>query len=215
MSTMVTVYIIALIVGGGLILISTMLGSHGNTDIHADLSTDVSVDHHFGGDGHHATNVDHHTGERGLSLASWFSMQFAVFFLAIFGLIGTAMTYTSAVDQGIVLTTAILGGGVVGQVVHQTLRALRKTSVGSDLTTQDYLDQPARVTIAFDAARRGEVAVASRNGERFLAAQAKRGDDRFKVGDQVVVVGFVGGVAEVVSKTEHDFVRPIKTGTKA
>jgi hypothetical protein len=215
MSTIATVYIVALIVGGGLILISTMLGSHGNADVHADLSAGVGVDHHFGGDGHHGTDVDHHAGDHGLSLASWFSMQFGVFFLAIFGLIGTAMTYASGVEAPTVLAAAIVGGAVVGQVVHQTLRALRKTSVGSDLTTQDYLDHAARVTIAFDASRRGEVAVASRNGERFLAAQARRDDDRFKVGDQVVVVGFVSGVAEVVSKTEHEFVRPTKTGAKA
>ena len=142
-------------------------------------------------------------------------MQFAVFFLAVFGLIGTSMTYASGVAPTIVLAAALVGGCVVGQIVHQTLRALRKTGVGSDLTTRDYVEQPARVTIAFDATRRGEVAIASRNGERFLAAQAKRGDDRFKVGDQVVVVGFTNGVAEIVSKTEHDFVGPTKTGAKA
>lgn len=212
MFTLATVYVIALIVGGGLILISTLLSSHGDADVSGDLSGGHAGDHDFGGDGHHAGDADHHGGHHGMSLASWFSMQFVVFFLAIFGLVGTAMTYTGASDPMWVLIASIGGGAVVGQIVHQVLRALKRSGVASDLTARDFLDQPARVTIGFEGGRRGEIAIASKNGERFLAATAQRRDDRFSVGDPVVVVSLTGGVAEVVSRTEHEFVHPTKTG---
>ncbi len=214
MSTVAMLYIIALIVGGGLLLLSVLFGSHGGTDVHADLSGGMGMDAHAGGDLHHGVDTEHHGGH-GLSLSSWFSMQFAVYFLVTFGLLGTTLTYVARVRSGVVLACATIGALVVGQLVHQALRALKRSGVGSDLTPDDYLNKAARVTIALEASRRGEVALPSRNGERFLAAVARRGDDRFKVGDRVVVVGLSNGVAEVVSKEEYEFVNEPKSGENA
>jgi len=211
MSMLAMWYVVALIVGGGLIFVSTVLGSHGTTDVHADLATDGGLDHDMGGDAHDGTDVGESSGHP-LSLATWFSMQFAVYFLAIFGLIGTALTYVAQAEPSTVFASSVIGGFVVGQVVHQVLRALKRSSVQGDLTAEDYVGQVARVSVALDGTHRGEVALASRNGERFLAALARRGDDRFKVGDHVVVVGFVNGVAEVVSQKEHDFVAGVQSG---
>ena len=45
-----------------------------------------------------------------------------------------------------------------------------------------------------------------RGRERFVAARTKRDDDEFKINDQVVVVAFVNGAAEIVSKKEYEFV---------
>ena len=210
------IYVIALIVGGGLLLLSLFLGGHGNADVHADLSGDLGMGAHVPGDFHHGADIGHHTsGGHGLSLASWFSLQFAVYFLAMFGLIGTTMTFIAKVGPEVVLTSAVVGGLLVGQLVHQALRALKRSGVGSDLTAEDFLKRPARVTIAIEPPRRGEIAVPSRSGERFLAAVSRRGDDRFKVGDRVVVVGLSNGVAEVLSKEEYAFVSDSNAGEKS
>ncbi len=76
-----TAYWVALILGGGLLLISTLAGGDADVDIDMDLDVDVDID-----TGHaHAA-----------SLATWFSMQFAVFFLAMFGLVGVTMTHLTA-----------------------------------------------------------------------------------------------------------------------
>jgi hypothetical protein len=56
------------------------------------------------------------------------------------------------------------------------------------------------------------VVVATRTGERFVAAVAKRHDDGFALGDRVVVVGFDNGVAEVVSRREYEFVTDSQPG---
>ena len=214
MSTLVVLYIIALIVGGGLLLFSVLWGGHGSSDVQADLSGGVELPAHAPADLNHGVDVSHHGGGLGLSLASWFSMQFAVYFLAMFGLIGTTMTFVSKARPGVVLTSAVLGGILVGQLVHQALRALKRTGGGrDDLTTEDFLNRPARVSVTIESSRRGEVAIPTRTGERFLAAVARRGDDRFKVGDSVVVVGFNNGVAEVISRVEYEFVSDSKAGS--
>ncbi len=208
MSALAVVYVIALIVGGGLLLISVFLGHDSSTDFHADSVGGVEAD--VSADIHHDADLSHNGS--GISLAKWFSVQFAVYFLAVFGLIGTTMTYMAKAKPQVVLMSATIAGLIIGQVVHRAMRTLKRTSIGSDLTTTDYLKRPARVTIAIEPARRGEVAVASRNGERFLAAVARRHDDRFLTGDRVVVVGFSHGVAEVVSKDEFEFVTNTKSG---
>jgi hypothetical protein len=210
MTLLVAVYIIALIVGGGLLFVSVFLTSHGGGDFHADASGGLDA---HSGDLHHAGDFGHAMhGPHGLSLTGWFSMQFAIYFLAVFGLIGTTMTYMAEASPSVVLAVAATAGVVIGQVVHHVLRSLKRSGVSSGLQTGDYIEKAARVTIAIEPPRRGEVAIGSRNGERFVAAVARRNDDRFMVGERVVVVGLNQGVAEVVSREEFEFLSGSRTG---
>jgi hypothetical protein len=86
------------------------------------------------------------------------------------------------------------------------MRILKRTGRGSEVAADDFLNKLARVTINIDPPRQGEVALSVHTGERFISAVARRPDDRFKVGDKVVVVTFRNGVAEVVSREEFEFV---------
>ncbi|HUU82325.1 MAG TPA: hypothetical protein VM243_02370 [Phycisphaerae bacterium] len=222
-----TIYIVCLIVGGGLVAISTIFGHHADMDVdtsldadlgvdfHADMDTDIAPDVDVGADVDvgpevevhaeaEAAHVDH-AGE-GISLASWFSIRFLVYFTATFGAIGTVLTFLTPMGTGAVLLIAIGSGLIVGQGVHQTLRYLQRTSGDSAATVRDYVNRPARVTIAIAEGERGEIALQVRGQERFVAATAKRGEDHFKIGDRVAVVTFANGTAEVVSEEEYDFV---------
>lgn len=198
-----TVYIICLIVGGGLLLLSSVFTSQADTgDFSLEHATpDASFDH-GGADFDHAHG--HHPSS--LSLATWFSMQFLIYFVAVFGLVGTTLTYGSSLSSAVVLVTAMVAGLVVGQAVHQALRYLKKTGQGSEIAIADFLNKPARVTVTIAPPRHGEVAVPLHSGERFVSAVAKRPDDSFRAGDSVVVVSFSNGVAEVISKKEYEFV---------
>lgn len=188
-----TVYWVFLIVGGGLMVMSLM-GGDADADLDVDLDVDVSLD----GDAH-AGHVD--VG----SLATWFSMQFVVFFCAMFGLIGVTMTSLSDQESNMVLALATGGGLAVGQVAHQTLRYLRSTSGSSTPQPRDYINKTARVTIAVGPKKKGEVALRVGRSERYIAALSKRPDANFKPGDKVAVVAYHGGVAEIVSQEEHEF----------
>ena len=81
------VYIICLIVGGGLLMISTFLG--GDSDVAADadveMDFDADVDVEVEADAHVEGADVAATGS--LSLANWFSMRFVVYFMAAFGLV--------------------------------------------------------------------------------------------------------------------------------
>lgn len=239
------VYVVCLIVGGGLLVISTVLGGHG-ADTDADLTVDTDAAAGFdvdagaaGGldmdadaaagfdvDADAAAGVDLHTDAdvgvgadahahldtdtsqpHAMSISNWFSIRFLVYFAAAFGLVGTALTYTSDLGPTGVLVVSIITGLVVGQGVHQTLRMLRKTSADGSTRIEQYVDHPARVTIAIHPPRRGEIVLRVNDSERYLPAAAKRPDDSFDTNDKVVVVGFHGGTVEVLSQREYEFTR--------
>jgi hypothetical protein len=245
-------YWICFIVGGGLLLISTLMGSHADAGIDADIGmdadiggidadvggvdadigvdadvsvdadvgvdADVSVDADVGADvdvspGHvggdvHADHVHvEHTHPGAASLANWFSIRFVIFFMAVFGLIGVVLTHLTDTSSGLAAGWAVLGGLVVGQGVHQLIRKLQRTSGDSTPQARDYVNKLARVTIAITYPRKGEIALHVGRGERFVPAVSKREGSSFKTGEEVAVVGYSGGIAEVVSREEFEFLQ--------
>jgi membrane protein implicated in regulation of membrane protease activity len=195
-AAMTTVYWICLIVGGGLLLISTVMGGHGHADAHGDVSMDSGMDAH--------TDAVHgHAG----SLAGWFSIRFVVFFLAVFGMIGVALSLLTKLGGAAVLASALGGGLLVGQCVHQLMRSLHRNSGDSTTQPGDYVNKLGRVTIRIEPPQKGEVAVQIAQGERFLPALSRRADRAFRVGEQVAVVAYRGGIAEVVSREEFEFLK--------
>jgi len=214
MPSLTGVYLVALIVGGGLLVISTFLGGHSNTNVDADLGGDLDMDVHLDADVDadvdvdtdiHTDHIDVAAGGSALSLASWFSIRFCVYFLAMFGLVGTVLSNMSSLSDPIVLALAGAVGFVVGQLVHQLFRYLKRSSVSGDTEIEDYLNKPARVTIAIRPPAKGEVAIQVGQGERFVPAVARRSDERFDAGQSVAVVSFSGGTAVVVSSKEFEF----------
>ncbi|MHC4695884.1 MAG: hypothetical protein ACYTFA_03965 [Planctomycetota bacterium] len=213
-----TVYWVCLIVGGGLLLISTLAGGHADADVGGHVGGDMSFDGDVGADFHGAGDLsadvhapgdvsgDIHAGHAGAtSLASWFSMQFVVYFMAMFGLIGATFTHLTDTGVGVTLALAAAGGIIVGQGVHQLLRKLRRTSGNSTTQLTDYVNKTARVTIDMTHQNKGEVALQVRGTERFLPAVSKREDAEFLRGDTVTVVEYQGGMARVVSREEFEF----------
>ena len=214
---LVAAYWICLIVGGGLLLISCVTGSDthadagvdfgGDASFHADVGVDAPADlppdAHVGGDVGHDVSTDHHGAG---SLTTWFSIQFAVFFMAVFGVIGVVLTHLVGAGRGVTAGTAVVGGLIVGQGVHQLLRKLRRTSGDSTPQRKDYVNKLARVTIAITPPNKGEIVLRVGRADRYVPAVAKRADTAFGISEEVAVVGYAGGVAEVVSREEYEFV---------
>lgn len=206
-SALATAYVVCLVVGGGLLAISTILGgdADGGLDAAADVGVDLDADLDLDLDSGAADAAHAAADGVGLSLATWFSVQFVVYFVAVFGLIGTVLTYLSDYGQATIFALAVGGGLVMGQGVHQLMRLLRRTSGNTATSTADYINKTARVKMAIAPPNRGEVAIPIRGGTRFVPAVARRNDDRFEPGDQVVVVAFRNGTAEVMSRKEYEF----------
>jgi len=225
-SGFVTAYWVALIVGGGLLVLSLLAGA-GDHDVDVDASAEV--DFHadadasgVGGDVHTDTDAGAAAGETHVegshgdllhadlahahgagvwSLSTWISVRFAVFFLAVFGAIGVVMTYMTSSSPRLILALALAGGAIVGQAVHHLFRLIRRTSGDSAPQVTDYINKLARVTINIEPPQVGEVALQVRGAERHVPATARR---PFIIGDEVVVVGYRAGVAEVMGREEYE-----------
>ena len=237
--TLITLYWICMIVGGGLLVISTFLGGHhdgagdfdmdvggnidlggdidvgGDVDLGGDLSVDAHVDADVGVDADVSTDggagfdVGH---AHAMSLASWFSIRFVTYFMAAFGVVGVVLTHMSQLGTGATAAWALLAGLVVGQCVHQIMRGLSRSSGNSALRPQDYINKIARVTVTITYPRKGEVAVPVIRGKRFVPAIAKRANAKFNIGDQVAVIAYRGGIAEVISREEYEFLTSNEKG---
>lgn len=206
------IYLVSVIVGGGMILISTVLGgSHDGVDGAFDVSgadglevggADVSVD------AAHPVNVAHSGGTHhhaGAGIGAWFSVRFVFFFLAVFGAVGTILSHASTLAGPSILLASALAGLAVGQLAHQAIRMVARTGSDSSPKSREYVSQPARVTVSVIPPNLGEIAVFMRDAERFVACRARNDHDRFAVGDPVVIVAYANGLAEVVSRKEYEF----------
>ncbi len=186
------------------------LGAHadaGGADISADATdaahagdADFSAGAgHVGAAGHVITAAHGHQFE----LAKWFSIRFMVFFLAAFGAFGVILTYFTATGRGPTLVIAIIAGVLVGQGVHHLLRTIRRTSGDSTPQPLDYVNKLGRVTIGIVYPQKGEVMLNVRGSERFVPAVTAIPEKKYAVGDEVVVVAYRSGIAEVVSQVEY------------
>ena len=237
-TALTTGYWVCLIVGGGLLLISTVLGSHADADmdasdaldaihgahmdadfdadIHADFDADISADVHadVGADTDLATHAGHADAAHGAwaGLSTWFSIRFLIFAIAVFGALGVILTYLTETGATLVLAIALAGGLAVGQFVHQLLRMVRRTSGDSTPQPWDYVNELARVTIAINPPRKGQVALLVGQTRRYVAAVAHRSRADFNVGDEVVVVAYRAGIAEVISRSEHEALQSSNRG---
>ncbi len=219
-------YIVCMIVGGGLLLISTIFGGDhsGSVDADVDLDMDLDVDMDMGagldggveldggvdldtdavGHEHEFGGADHHHGP--LALSTWFSISFLVYFAASFGFTGTVLTHMTESTPLAVLIISVFAGLAIGQGVHQTIRALKRSGGNSQISIEDFVGQAGRVTVAITPPSRGEVGVRIGNREHYISAVAQREDDSFQRGEAVAIVDYSGGLAVVVSRKEHDFI---------
>jgi hypothetical protein len=202
-------YVFCLIVGGGLLFISTVLGSHHGVNgggLDADAGgLDVGNGHAAEALGHGTEHAHGHHGNGALGLSNWLSVRFVVYFAAMFGLVGTVLTWLTDTNPAWTLALALVAGVLMGQFVHQLIRWLQRGSHSGESRIEDLLDKPARVTVAVRPPARGEVGVRLGDREVFLPAIAQRADDVFELGAQVMITSYAGGLAEVVSRQEYEF----------
>lgn len=219
------VYIVCLIVGGGLLVISTVFGGDHDgavdADVDLDVDMDMDVDLDLGVDTEldggldldadmatEADGVEMGGGHHGpLDISTWFSVSFLVYFSAVFGLFGTVLTHMTELTSFVVLVISLCCGLAIGQGVHQGIRALKRSGGNSQIAVTDFLNQPARVTVAVKPPSRGEVGVRVGNREHYIPAVAHRLDDSFQAGEAVVIVEYSGGLAAVLSRQEYEFTK--------
>lgn len=222
-------YWICAIVGGGLIVLTLIGGDtdhdidvsaggldvdvdafHATEALHADVAHGMEVDVGHAdldvahGDLHvesgHADATTVHGSASALS--TWISVRFFVYFAATFGVFGLLATRGAGLETWTAFAIAVVAGGLVGQAVHQLIRFIRRTSGDSTTRPEDYVRRLGRVTAPILHPRQGEVSIQVRGTERCVPAIAVGQTHEFKIGDQVVVVAYQAGVAQIVARSE-------------
>lgn len=188
---MLILYLIATIIGGGLVLLSA-LGGLGH-DIDHDLGlddADLHVDTDKPGDMLH---------EAGFWLP-FFSLRFWTYAIAGFGVFGLFLTVTNFAPEPSATVIAAVFGIVAGTVAALIMRWFRVNELDSAVRDNDMLGKTATVTVAPRNGEPGKVRM-SVKGDLIDLLALPLGDVQLEKGDEVVVVDNEG-VRVVVSRPD-------------
>lgn len=156
---MLEMYLIALVVGGGLLLLSLLTGGEGDAD--ADLDTDLAADAELGLDGELAAEGELAADAGGFDLGAWLpiaSLRFWTFFTAFFGATGVALTLNEPTLS--VIATALIASGmgyVCGTGAVVAFRYMRSSQTSSEVSVGDYMGESAIVRVSVARGKVGKV----------------------------------------------------------
>lgn len=163
---LVAVYLGSLILGGGLLVASALLGGKDtgghdkdfskdfSKDFEHDVEHDVDHDHDADHDHDHAHEVGY--AHLGTSDALWMpllSVRFWTFFLAFFGLMGLLLEGMRAIGLigapwGVGLGMSIAAGATAGYLISNILRRLKRERVNSEVVPEhDYEGKAGEVLL--------------------------------------------------------------------
>jgi hypothetical protein len=166
-------YLFAAILGGGLLVLSTF-GHDSDGDV---------------GGGHHGP---------GEMVLGFFRPRNLIFFLAAFGLTGTALTLIGRAGT-FTAALAVAMGLLAMSASHAIFAYLASSDSAADvLDDRDLEGSSARVVLPVTPGAKGRVVCVIAGREQYLTAQLAQGTtDALNTGREVVIVGVHKGVAQV------------------
>lgn len=181
---MIYLYLFSLVVGGGLLGVSIVLGGHdAGHEVHA-------------GDALAPAGQEGPLGGAESYLAWLVSVRFWTFFVAFFGLTGLVFDGLGLSSGWVTLIVAITTGSIAGGGAMFVLRKLTKDETNSAVNTRDYVGRTGRVLVGFAAGGVGKVRVEVKGSSIDLLAEPE--DDRtYSPEDEVIVVEMSGLHAKV------------------
>ncbi|MCH7904120.1 MAG: hypothetical protein IH944_06075 [Armatimonadetes bacterium] len=213
---MLAFYIIAGVVGGGLILISA-LGAMGGGDVDVghdidfdashdidfdhDLSATVGADHEF--DPGFEVSSDYIASDFHLSdvWLAFLSLRFWTYFIGTFGILGVVMTWLKVASAPTILATSLITGFLMGYGVSMAIRFLRKSQIHSGVTSQDFLGTQGKMIVGTRGAQPGKVRLRIKDDIIDMLALSEKGAD-IERGEVVVVIGLEGERVCIARKTD-------------
>jgi membrane protein implicated in regulation of membrane protease activity len=176
---MLQIFLIALIVGAGLLLFSLFASGDGGgkpeIDGHADLDAGHGHDH------------DHGLDAGALAWLPLASLRFWTFFMAFFGATGTALTFTERdINAWVLLAIAVAMGYVCGAAAVSVFRYMRRSETTSNLAVDDYIGETAVVRVAVARGKTGKVRLELKGRTLELLAETEE-ETPFAVKDRAMI----------------------------
>jgi membrane protein implicated in regulation of membrane protease activity len=196
---MLSLYLVALGLGGTFLLASLFMGGHGegadaDADAHADADGDAHGDAH--GDADHAGALD--------GVLAWLpvtSLRFWTFFLAFFGLTGALLTlFSLASSQVIIAALAGVIGYGSGWAMVATIRHLSRNETSSAVSERDYVGATGRVMVPVSRDKVGKVRIEIKG--RTVEMLARTEDDIEFASQQPVIIYAVDDDHVLVTRPE-------------
>lgn len=180
---MALLYLLALILGGGILLVQVVGGGHHDGAGHFG---------HFGG-GDHLGGPDHHA-DQGPGVLSTRSVTYGLF---AFGFVGTSLHALRLAGEPAAVAIAAVAGAAVTLGVGTLLRTLGDPGASGEAALLESRGRSGRVLVAVSRDQRGKVRVQIKGQTVDLLATTTGGS--LPAGAEVVVVEVKGDVAEVVA----------------
>ena len=190
---MLSVYLIALLVGGFLLAMSILGGGDHDTDVDADVDADADAD----------VDADADGGHGGFDVMGWLpvgSLRFWTFFAAFFGLTGLVIDTGGFVGPYVGLGVAGAVGYVCGYTMVRIVRSLRREQVNSSLAIGDCVGETARVILPVSPERTGKIRLEIKG--RTVELLAKTEDEGLELapGQACVIYGLNEDGSAVVTR---------------
>ncbi len=160
-----TLYLIALFVGGPLVLFSALGG-----DVDADVDLDVDADVDFDAD----ADLDADMDVDGSGLDSWLPfarVRFWIFALFMVGLLGTTLTLAGELSAGVVAALALGIGAPAAMLGERAIRAIKGASTSAAASASDFVGAQGVVLLPVGSAQAGQIRVRVRGREIDLEAR--------------------------------------------
>lgn len=193
---MLTAYIICAILGGGMAALSAVFGGDAELDadldagFDADLGADIDLDLDVDAD----ADVD--VGGLGSIWMPFLSIQFWIFALAVFGLVGTSMRLLLGTTVFVELAAAVPSALLMGGGVSWTIRTLRQTQISSSMDSRAWLGSEGDALFPISETSPGKIRVKIGEREHELLAVSQDGVE-IAAGERVVVIELDGTRAKV------------------
>jgi membrane protein implicated in regulation of membrane protease activity len=188
---MLSVYVIAAIVGGGLVVVSALggLGHHASLDGSADSA------------GHGDGSGEGHAGAHHDFWIPFLSLRFWTYFTAAFGGMGLSLTFLGLSSEPVTGWVSAAVGASLGLTVSWIMRMLPRVTLHNTVLAEDFVGKEARVLVSGEGAQPGKIR-ASIKGE-LIDLLARREDGApISAGETVVVIGLEGNEARVARMDE-------------
>jgi membrane protein implicated in regulation of membrane protease activity len=180
------VYVAALIVGAGTILMQLVFAGH-----------DAGGGHDVGGAHDASHDAEHDVGAWSIFL----SARFWTFALLAFGMVGALITAFGFAGTTLTLLLALASGLAAGFVAGLTFRALRRANASTSASLEEAVGQVGRVLLPCSKGKVGKVRLELKG--QSVDVLATTGDDEIAIGKRVVIEEVRGGIAHVTRAPEE------------
>ncbi len=197
------IYLVSLIVGGGLLGFSLLSGgdghSHFDSDTHSDFDSHQSLELHSDSSIEHVDHLHDIQHTNSADTVKFISIRNAIYFLAFFGLTGTVFDALSF-DTIFTLPSAIGMGAFASYFGYKLMKYLKFSETGEATNLKLLEGKSAVITLPIHGSGKGKIQIDCKGQTEEMPAKIADASGRtnFNIRDKVLIQEVKDNVAYVI-----------------